>query len=152
MRRASPRRSPGGAAGVQVEGFSDPRDTRAVRAALEAALRGFRARRLGVTAFAVSREESLRLNRSFRGRPVPGDVLSFPLPPGEPGGEVGEIALCPELVARGARRQGVPSRRWLAHLAVHGTLHLLGFDHRTPAETRRMDGLTRAVLAGGAGR
>ncbi len=117
-----------------------------------AAVRRLRATRLGITALAVTPAESLRLNRAFRGRNRPGDVLSFPLPPAEPGGVVGEIALCPALVARGARRHRIAPRRWLAHLAVHGALHLLGFDHRTAAQARRMDGLTRAVLTGGGGR
>ena len=137
---------------VRVEGFADDRDARAVAAALTGALAALKASRVGVEVQAVSAAESLRLNRTYRGRRRPGDVLSFPLPADEPGGAIGDVYLCPPLVARDARRHGFAPRRWLAHLAVHGLLHLFGFDHRTAAETRRMDGLTRALRAGGAGR
>ena len=135
--------------GVRVEGFLKSRDRRTVRAAITAALQVLRAGRIEVDVHAVTQAHSRRLNRIFRGRRRPGDVLSFPLPSNAPGGPVGEMFLCPELVARGAGRHGFTPRRWLAYLAVHGMLHLFGFDHRTPVEARRMDGLTRALRSAG---
>ena len=134
-------------AGVRVEGFRRAADARAVRGAVRRALRALRAGRIGLDAYAVDERESLRLNRVYRGRARAGDILSFPLPGEQPGGSAGDLYVCLPLVERGARRHGYAPRRWLGWLAVHGTLHLLGFDHRTAADTRRMNGLTRALLA-----
>lgn len=137
------------ATAIVVEGFSDARDRLAIRRAMAGALEALRAHRIGVEVQAVSVRDSLRLNRLYRGRRRAGDVLSFPLPADEPGGSAGDVYLCPALVERGARRLGIAPRRWLGHLAIHGLLHLLGFDHRSAAESSRMDGLTRALRGAG---
>ena len=99
----------------------------------------------------VGREEGRQLNERFRGASAPTNVLSFPfdLPPGAPAlpGELGDVVLCAPVVNREARAQGKPRGDHWAHLVVHGVLHLLGYEHGTPREAQRMEGLERHVLA-----
>lgn len=91
------------------------------------------------------------LNGRWRGKPVPTNVLSWPavapkllsLSP-----MIGDIALAYETCAREAGEEGKPFTDHLTHLVVHGTLHLLGFDHETEAEAEAMEALERRVLAG----
>ncbi|MGH8252144.1 MAG: rRNA maturation RNase YbeY [Steroidobacteraceae bacterium] len=94
----------------------------------------------------VDDRESRALNQRWRGRPGPTNVLSFPSD--APRGRlIGDIVVCAPLVAREARAQGKPLAAHWAHMIVHGTLHLLGFDHARPADARRMEGRERALLA-----
>ena len=89
------------------------------------------------------------LNRQWRGRDAPTNVLSFPAPPAPAGaaGMLGDIAIAFETVEREAREEGKPFAHHLAHIAVHGFLHLLGFDHENDAEAASMEARERAVLA-----
>ncbi len=93
-----------------------------------------------------------RLNRDFRGRDAPANVLAFP--PGETGPAPEEAALLGEVVlARGrlcaeARAAGLCFGDHLAHLAAHGTLHLLGYDHQVPAARAAMERLETRILSG----
>jgi probable rRNA maturation factor len=90
------------------------------------------------------------LNARWRGRDEPTNVLSFPAPPaGDPAApaHLGDIAIACETVIREAREQGLPVTQHLAHLAVHGFLHLLGYDHVTDGEAERMERLEREILA-----
>ncbi|HXZ02066.1 MAG TPA: rRNA maturation RNase YbeY [Stellaceae bacterium] len=93
------------------------------------------------------------LNRDWRGRDAPTNVLSFsardggPAPPDAPL-LLGDVVLAFETVAAEAEAQKKPLADHLAHLVVHGVLHLLGFDHEVAAEARRMEALERRVLAG----
>lgn len=69
-----------------------------------------------------------RLNREWKGHDVPTDVISFALP--GPGGElVGDVYICPAVARVEAGRRGLPLRQELVRLVVHGTLHVLGYDH-----------------------
>ena len=94
------------------------------------------------------------LNREWRGRDRATNVLSFPagLPalPLEGGGAVhvlGDIALCPEVIAREAHEQGKsPEAHW-AHLVVHGVLHLRGLDHEEEGEAAAMEALESRLLS-----
>jgi probable rRNA maturation factor len=91
------------------------------------------------------------LNAQWRGREEPTNVLSFPAPPAAGGSapvHLGDIAIACETVVREAREQGRTVSQHLAHLAVHGFLHLLGYDHQTDGEADRMEGLEREILAG----
>ena len=124
-----------------------PAVERWVRCALEGRREG-----VDVTVRIVGREEGRHLNERFRGTPAPTNVLSFPFdaPPGAPAadGELGDVVLCAPVVNREARDQGKPRGDHWAHLVVHGVLHLLEFDHDTPAAAERMEGLERRILAG----
>jgi probable rRNA maturation factor len=68
------------------------------------------------------------LNRQWKGHDEPTDVISFALP--GPGGELlGDVYICPAVARREAVRLGIPLRQELLRLVVHGTLHVLGYDH-----------------------
>jgi probable rRNA maturation factor len=70
-----------------------------------------------------------RLNREYRGRDRTTDVLSFPGPGGEEG--LGDVVISVPTAARHARRRGHSVQRELDLLALHGLLHVLGYDHET---------------------
>lgn len=102
----------------------------------------------------VDAKEGRALNRHYRGRDYATNVLSFPaeLPEGLPEGVrlplLGDLVLCAPVVAREAREQGKPLAAHYAHLTVHGTLHLLGWDHGNDVEAEAMEQLEREILAG----
>lgn len=99
----------------------------------------------------VSVDEIRTLNREFRGIDRPTNVLSFPTGPieGLPAGEsvpLGDVVVCAEVIAEEARAQGKrPADHW-AHMLVHGTLHLLGFDHQEESQAAEMEGIETAIL------
>ena len=95
----------------------------------------------------VGRGESRQLNARWRGRDKPTNVLSFPAAPELAGRQIGDIVVCAPVVAREAREQGKALAAHWAHMVVHGTLHLLGFDHQRARDARRMEGRERALLA-----
>jgi probable rRNA maturation factor len=87
------------------------------------------------------------LNRDWRGVDAPTNVLSFPAGPA--GGEpplLGDIVLAHETVAREADAEGKPFAHHVAHLAVHGFLHLLGHDHQNDGEAEIMERHERDIL------
>ena len=91
-----------------------------------------------------------RLNADFRGQDKPTNVLSFPAASAN-GPEasrrfVGDIALAYETVRDEALHKGIPMRDHMAHLIVHGLLHLLGFDHAADAEADIMERTETRVL------
>lgn len=69
-----------------------------------------------------------RLNREWKGHDTPTDVLSFALPTPD-GALVGDVYICPAVARANARTAGVGVREELVRLVVHGTLHVLGYDH-----------------------
>ena len=87
------------------------------------------------------------LNRKWRGIDAPTNVLSFPaeIPDGAPP-LLGDIVLAYETVAREARRDGKPLAHHVAHLAVHGFLHLFGYDHERDSDAETMEQLERTIL------
>lgn len=90
------------------------------------------------------------LNREYRGKDAPTNVLSFPAPariPGCYGPALGDIALARETVAAEASAGDLTFADHLTHLIVHGFLHLLGYDHETESEAVVMEGLETAILA-----
>ncbi len=87
------------------------------------------------------------LNRKWRGIDAPTNVLSFPV--GVAAGApplLGDIVLGYETVAREARRDGKPFAHHVAHLAVHGFLHLCGHDHARAGDAETMERLERVIL------
>jgi probable rRNA maturation factor len=98
----------------------------------------------------VGNAESRRLDRVYRGKDRPTNVLSFPASAEErvATGMLGDLVICAPVVAREAREQGkVLAAHW-AHMVVHGTLHLLGHDHLAAREARTMEALEVAILGG----
>jgi probable rRNA maturation factor len=90
-----------------------------------------------------------RLNAQWRDIDKPTNVLSFPAAPQlEASGAkpLGDIAIACETTAREARDEQKPIEDHLSHLAVHGFLHLLGYDHETDTRAETMEQLERAVL------
>lgn len=92
--------------------------------------------------------EMRALNRTWRGKDAPTNVLSFPASDNrnEPG-FLGDVALAYETARREADATGIALPDHAAHLVVHGVLHLLGFDHATDEEAERMEALERRALA-----
>lgn len=99
----------------------------------------------------VGASESRRLNRTWRGKDKPTNVLSFPAGPLETAipelPELGDLAICAPIVAREAREQGKPALFHWAHMIVHGVLHLLGYDHEDERDAERMEALEVRILA-----
>ena len=118
---------------------------------VEAALRGAKRRKPAALAIRlVDIDEGRALNRDYRGKDYATNVLSFPaeLPPGVALPLIGDLAICAPVVQREAAEQGKAARDHWAHLAVHGTLHLLGYDHLEDAEAVTMEALETRILAG----
>jgi len=101
----------------------------------------------------VSPEESRALNAQYRHRDAPTNVLSFPfeLPQdiADALGAVylGDLVICAQVVEQEAIDQRKPLLAHWAHMVVHGTLHLLGYDHLTDTQAREMEGLEIDILA-----
>jgi len=117
------------------------------------ALLGLRAVELSV---ALVGDAAIReLNRAYRKKDKPTDVLAFPLldpVPAQPAGLLGDVILSVETARRQARKHRRSLLDELTMLLGHGLLHLLGHDHRTDAEEREMTSLTRALEAAAAAR
>jgi probable rRNA maturation factor len=106
---------------------------------------------LGITLADAANQR--QLNRDYRGKDEPTNVLAFPiweagtrLPPGAPV-LLGDVVLALETVAEEAAEQEKPIGDHFVHLTVHGVLHLLGYDHLTRAEAATMESLERSILA-----
>ena len=100
----------------------------------------------------VGLEEGAELNSTWRQKAGPTNVLAFPgpadaLPPGLPR-EYGDLVICLPVVLREAGEQGKAAVDHLAHLVVHGTLHLVGYTHDGDDDAARMEALETRVLAG----
>ena len=90
------------------------------------------------------------LNRQWRGQDKPTNVLSFPTPrSGVHHGalHLGDIVIAYETTAREARQEGKAFDHHLAHLALHGFLHLLGYDHESHRQAETMERRERLILA-----
>ena len=113
-------------------------------------LRGRRGGRRQVNIVLFDESGARALNRQYRGRNYATNVLSWPYEPAprEKSGLLGDLVICPAVVAREAADQGKPLRDHYAHLTVHGVLHLAGYDHETPRDAVRMERLERRILAG----
>jgi probable rRNA maturation factor len=103
-------------------------------------------------AIVLTDDQSIRaLNRQWRGRDEATNVLSFPAPRDERGDgvpvHVGDIVIAYETTAREAAAEGKSFLHHLSHLAVHGFLHLVGYDHESYDEAETMESLERRILA-----
>jgi probable rRNA maturation factor len=114
-------------------------------------------------AIVLSNDSTIQaLNRDWRGKNAPTNVLSFPAAPGlpvgtagqrrgsgksrEPSPYIGDIVIAYQTTAREAVAEGKPFDHHLAHLAVHGFLHLLGYDHENDRDAEKMESLERRIL------
>ncbi|MCE9662673.1 rRNA maturation RNase YbeY [Halomonas sp. M5N1S17] len=106
-------------------------------------------RRTEVTIRIVDADESQSLNRDYRGRDRPTNVLSFPFeaPPGIELPLLGDLVICHPVVLQEALEQNKRLEDHYAHLVVHGTLHLLGHDHVDETDADIMEQLERDILA-----
>ncbi|RYE74445.1 MAG: rRNA maturation RNase YbeY [Hyphomicrobiales bacterium] len=148
------------------EGWSGPIDwealaTRAVEAAVAASPHGDlvdQAATIEVSVRFADDAEVHALNKQYRGKDKPTNVLSFPmvqrdLLEGLANSDDGEVLLGDIILARGvceaeAAEKGVPSETHATHLIVHGTLHLLGFDHEeSDVAAEDMEAIEKAALA-----
>lgn len=118
---------------------------------------------LALTIRVVGAAESRRLNRTWRAKDKPTNVLSFPAGPFAPGNngvpsrlstkefsalhELGDLAICAPVVAREAKEQGKTTQAHWAHMVVHGVLHLLGFDHENDRDATAMEAREVKILA-----
>jgi probable rRNA maturation factor len=96
----------------------------------------------------VSAARMRRLNREFRGKDQPTNVLAFPAvaTPGVTPLPLGDVVVCPTVLRQEARTQGKRAEAHWAHLIVHGTLHLLGYDHERDVDAKRMERREITVL------
>lgn len=101
----------------------------------------------------VDEAEGRELNRDYRDRDYATNVLSFPFADDLPAGVslpvqlLGDLVICAPVLAREAAEQGKTISAHWAHLVVHGTLHLLGYDHIEPEAADAMEALEVQVLA-----
>lgn len=130
---------------LEIEGL-EAGDAEAVRRAVAGARSRLKCGLVGAEVCGIGAKESRRLNRRYRGKNKAATVLSFSLPPLEPGGMAGQILLCIPAVRNEARRLGIPFARWLAELAVHGFLHTLGYRHDDGSARSLMFAHQKAVL------
>jgi probable rRNA maturation factor len=95
----------------------------------------------------VDESESAELNGQYRHKQGPTNILSFPVP-AELGmlPELGDLAICAQVVEREAQEQGKNTDAHWAHLTVHGVLHLRGYDHEVEEEARVMEALETRIL------
>lgn len=101
-----------------------------------------------VTIRLVDEAESHELNLTYRGKDKPTNVLSFPFeaPPGIELPLLGDLIICRQVVEQEAAEQGKsPEAHW-AHMVVHGTLHLLGYDHIEDEEAEEMEALETEIM------
>lgn len=136
---------------IRVSVQRSPRGSGPPRSALlrwvRAALAGRRTR-AEVVLRIVDAAEGATLNATWRGKRGPTNVLSFPVgdPPSVAPDLLGDLVLCAPVVRDEALVQGKTEEAHWAHLVIHGTLHLLGFDHQRAGDARVMEALERDIL------
>jgi probable rRNA maturation factor len=103
-----------------------------------------------VSVYIVDEAESQELNSQYRGKDKPTNVLSFPADIPEEVGIplLGDLVVCAPVVEREAEEQGKTLEAHWAHMLVHGSLHLLGFDHIDDNEAETMEALETEIITG----
>lgn len=98
----------------------------------------------------VDSEESHQLNHDYRGKDKPTNVLSFPFeaPPGVEINLLGDLVICKQVVEDEAVAQQKTLTAHWAHMVVHGSLHLLGYDHIQDEEAEEMESLETEIMQG----
>lgn len=101
-----------------------------------------------VTVRIVDADESRTLNSTYRGKDKPTNVLSFPfeVPEGIELPLLGDLVICRQVVEQEAQQQNkILTAHW-AHMVVHGSLHLLGYDHLSDSEAEEMESLETEIM------
>ena len=132
-----------------ASGCDEVPDPSAMRRWVEAALAGARGE-AELAVRIVTEAESAELNGHYRHKQGPTNVLSFPadLPEAVDIPLLGDLVICAPVVAREAHEQDKTLDAHWAHMLVHGTLHLLGYDHIDDADAAAMEALETRILAG----
>lgn len=101
-----------------------------------------------ITIRVVDQEESRMLNHDYRGKDKPTNVLSFPFeaPAGVELDLLGDLIICRQVVEFEAKEQGKDLLSHWAHMVIHGSLHLLGYDHIEDEEAEEMESLEISIL------
>ena len=96
----------------------------------------------------VNNEESQQLNKQYRGKDKPTNVLSFPfeVPDGIELNLLGDLIICIEVMKQEAQEQNKALFEHWAHLVIHGCLHLVGFDHINDSEALEMESIEITIL------
>lgn len=136
---------------VEVQNASGDEDVpgdQHIREWVRAALAAGRRKTGTVTVRIVDEAEIAALNARYRSRHHPTNVLSFPFedPPGYRSRLLGDVVICAAVVRLEAAEQAKSLEAHWAHMVIHGTLHLLGFDHEAAADAFRMEALETRVL------
>ena len=115
---------------------------------ITAALQSDELNQAEVSVYIVDETESQELNAQYRGKDKPTNVLSFPADIPEEVGVplLGDLVICAPVVAREAQEQGKTLEAHWAHMLVHGTLHLLGYDHVEDDEADVMEALETRLI------
>jgi probable rRNA maturation factor len=133
---------------IESDLWNKKRDVRAVARRAIAKAAGVVARSKCELAVLLTDDPTIRvLNGDWRGVDTPTNVLSFPAP--QAGGDrpfIGDIVLAYETIAAEARAERKPFAHHFAHLAVHGFLHLLGYDHERKQDAEVMEEAERDIL------
>lgn len=97
----------------------------------------------------VEADHIRKLNNRFAGNDYATDVLAFPMMEDDDEGSLllGDVVICPEIAEKNAAELGHDLQQELAALVVHGTLHLLGYDHQREDDKAKMDNRSREILA-----
>ncbi len=85
----------------------------------------------------VSTKRMAELNKKYRGKCGPTNVLSF---------DSGDVVICPSVVKKQAEKFGFTQKKWMTRLIVHGILHLAGYDHKTEKDRLGMENFEDKVL------
>lgn len=117
---------------------------------ISTALRSQQLEEAEVSLYIVDEDESQELNSQYRGKTYPTNVLSFPADIPEVVGVplLGDLVVCAPVVEREAQEQGKTLAAHWAHMLVHGSLHLLGFDHIEDGEAEEMEALETVIITG----
>ncbi|WP_194089761.1 rRNA maturation RNase YbeY [Vibrio hibernica] len=101
-----------------------------------------------VTIRIVETDESQQLNRDYRGKDKPTNVLSFPFeaPPEVKIDLLGDLIICQQVVEKEAVEQNKPLNAHWAHMVIHGSLHLLGYDHMEDEEAEEMESIETEIM------
>lgn len=117
---------------------------------IAAALESQQLQEAEVSVYIVDEAEGQELNAQYRSKDYPTNVLSFPadLPEELDIPLLGDLVICAPVVEREAQEQGKALEAHWAHMLVHGSLHLLGYDHIDDAEADEMEALETHIITG----